>query len=78
MTDVFDRGQEREQEMRDDALADFKRLHPASEAASALFCHWCDEPIPDGRRRAVPGVQTCIECQTDVEKQGRSDWGMAE
>ncbi|MCY1359650.1 Protein TraR [compost metagenome] len=32
-------------------------------AVSAEFCEDCDEPIPEARRVAVPGVQTCIECQ---------------
>lgn len=75
MTDVFDRGQAREQEMRDDAIAEFKRAHPANAADSAIHCHWCDEPIPDGRRIAVPGVQTCIACQMQFEKEQRVNPG---
>ena len=23
----------------------------------------CDEPIPEARRSAIPGVKLCIECQ---------------
>jgi len=30
---------------------------------SALFCVECDEDIPEPRRRALPGVRTCIACQ---------------
>ncbi|HQO28160.1 MAG TPA: TraR/DksA C4-type zinc finger protein [Accumulibacter sp.] len=23
----------------------------------------CDEPIPEGRRLALPGIATCVPCQ---------------
>ncbi|MDR6990996.1 DksA/TraR family C4-type zinc finger protein [Luteimonas sp. 3794] len=26
-------------------------------------CEECDAPIPEARRRAVPGVRLCVECQ---------------
>ena len=28
-----------------------------------MSCVECDEPIPEARRQAVPGVKLCIECQ---------------
>ncbi|KOC92828.1 DksA/TraR family C4-type zinc finger protein [Winslowiella iniecta] len=31
--------------------------------ASAEFCRECDEPIPEARRIALPGVQYCVKCQ---------------
>ncbi|MDO8414142.1 MAG: TraR/DksA C4-type zinc finger protein [Gallionellaceae bacterium] len=34
---------------------------------SAKLCE-CGERIPAARRKAVPGVQTCIECQALNEK----------
>jgi len=34
---------------------------------SATHCHLCEEPIPQGRREAYPGVQTCIACQQELE-----------
>jgi RNA polymerase-binding transcription factor DksA len=34
---------------------------------SATDCEVCLEPISRARRAAVPGVQTCIECQEDLE-----------
>lgn len=78
MTDVFDRAQEREAEMRDDALAEqARRSHIHDTRPSATVCE-CGNAIPEGRRRAIPGVQFCVECQTDIERRGRSDWGMAE
>ena len=77
MTDVFDRAQDREAELRSDALAEHARAHPAATGVSAAFCA-CGEPIPEGRRLAIPGVQTCIECQQDIERRAAFDWGMAE
>ncbi len=28
-------------------------------------CVECGEPIPEGRRKAVPGVRTCVDCQAE-------------
>ena len=36
----------------------------APQGESRTYCAECDEPIPEGRRRAVPGVKLCIECQS--------------
>lgn len=30
---------------------------------SATVCKECGEDIPEGRRRAVPGVKFCVDCQ---------------
>ncbi len=67
MTDVFDRAQEREEQMRQDALAEQARRARPVAGDSALVCVTCEESIPEARRQAVPGVQTCIECQTMLE-----------
>ncbi len=31
-------------------------------------CAECGEPIPEARRRAVPGVRTCVECQAEQDR----------
>lgn len=67
MTDVLDRAQEREEEMRQDALAERARQAQIVAGDSALICAECGEPIPLQRRLKLPGVQTCIECQKDAE-----------
>lgn len=36
---------------------------PAGE--SRATCAECEEPIPEARRRAIPGVTLCIECQRE-------------
>jgi phage/conjugal plasmid C-4 type zinc finger TraR family protein len=54
------------QDQIDDTVADAVRIArarmPAGEGET--HCVECDEPIPEGRRRAVPGVRTCVECQS--------------
>lgn len=35
------------------------------EGESLSHCAECDEPIPEARRRAIPGVKLCIVCQTE-------------
>lgn len=36
------------------------RRAPVGE--SARLCAECEEPIPEARRQALPGVKLCIEC----------------
>ncbi len=31
---------------------------------SAEYCDECGEPIPEKRRQALPGVRTCVACQS--------------
>jgi len=58
------------QEQIDDTVADgvqrARSRLPAGE--SSEYCQECGEPIPEARRRAVPGVQTCISCQSEIDK----------
>lgn len=71
MTDMFDRATEREEQQREDALqAQARRAGLAGKtvADSATHCRVCESLIPVARRRAVPGVQTCVVCQADIEK----------
>lgn len=32
---------------------------------SLTHCAECEEPIPEARRAALPGVKLCIDCQQD-------------
>lgn len=36
-------------------------------ATSRTHCAECEEPIPEARRAAVPGVSLCIACQQDKD-----------
>lgn len=45
-----------------DELARLKaRKQPIGE--SLTHCAECEEPIPEARRNALPGVKLCIDCQ---------------
>lgn len=46
-----------------DELARLKR--PGSDRPSRSHCVECEEPIPEARRKAIPGVTLCIDCQQD-------------
>ena len=51
-----------------DELARLKaRVQPVGE--SLTECAECGEPIPEARRRALPGVQLCISCQEVHDQQ---------
>ncbi|APX24054.1 MAG: DksA/TraR family C4-type zinc finger protein [Rhodobacteraceae bacterium] len=39
------------------------RKGPTGE--SLTHCAECDEPIPEKRRQAIPGVKLCIDCQQE-------------
>ena len=45
-----------------DAVKAARTRMPAGE--SLKFCEECDEPIPERRREAMPGVRTCVACQS--------------
>lgn len=40
--------------------------------ASAKYCEECGDAIPEARRLALPGVQYCIQCQAQRDKQQQS------
>lgn len=68
MADWADQAAAREQELREDALAERERRHGKRHVeASAEICSVCGDPIPEARRQAVPGVQTCVPCQEELE-----------
>ena len=47
-----------------DELARMKsRRGPSGE--SLTHCAECEEPIPEKRRMAIPGVKLCIDCQQE-------------
>jgi phage/conjugal plasmid C-4 type zinc finger TraR family protein len=49
----------------DGVLAARSRL-PAGEGSE--HCVECGDPIPEGRRRALPGVTTCVACQSGRDR----------
>ena len=64
MPEIIDQANELTQQRIDMAVA----AHRIDRnAVSAEHCAECDEPIPEPRRAAVPGCQTCASCQNDLE-----------
>ena len=70
--DDIDRACAREESDRDAAI-EAARGHYAInwEVASAIECAGCGCQIPEARREAVPGVQLCVDCQTQAERIAR-------
>ena len=52
------------------------RAAAARNGPSAEFCVECDEPIPQARRDAIPGVQLCVDCQSGRDKARRPAGGI--
>lgn len=50
----------------EDALQRVRSEIPAGE--SLQECEECGEPIPEARRRALPGVRLCVSCQSERDE----------
>lgn len=62
--EIIDQANELAQQRIDMAIAAHRINH---NAVSAEHCSECGENIPAPRRAAVPGCQTCAECQSVIE-----------
>ena len=80
MSDLVDRANDQADMLLRDAL-EAQRLRAAqAQGRMPLLADWrvisaescegphCGEPIPDERRRLVPGVRLCVDCQARLEK----------
>lgn len=43
---------------------------------SRTHCAECEEPIPDARRAAIPGVTLCIDCQSERDSRPKQRGGI--
>ncbi len=43
---------------------------------SLTHCAKCDEPIPEKRRLAIPGVKLCLDCQQDSDSAFKTRGGI--
>jgi phage/conjugal plasmid C-4 type zinc finger TraR family protein len=59
MSDDVDVAQQIEAENLAVILANRPRT---TTGVSAIDCAECDKPIPQARRLALPGIQTCVYC----------------
>lgn len=68
MADFADLGAAREEEPRRAALAEHARATRQRQVTvAAETCAVCGTPIPEARRQAVSGVQTCVDCAAELE-----------
>jgi len=44
------------------------RARKAQVGESLTHCAECEEPIPDARRIAIPGVKLCIDCMQERDQ----------
>jgi len=49
-----------------DAVKEARNRLP--RGAGLTHCEECEEPIPEARRNAIPGVRLCVSCQSEFEK----------
>jgi phage/conjugal plasmid C-4 type zinc finger TraR family protein len=52
------------------------RSRRAPEGESLSHCAECEESIPEARRRAIPGVKLCIDCQLERDARPVSRGGI--
>lgn len=64
--DIADIASEREALFRRVALAQAGAGHRRGPGRET--CEECGEPIPEARRKAVPGVTHCVTCQEALER----------
>jgi phage/conjugal plasmid C-4 type zinc finger TraR family protein len=65
MSDEIDRANDTAEFNLQVALAKHKQQ---TGKTSLEFCDFCGVPIPEARRLAVPGVDLCVDCQSDEER----------
>jgi len=52
------------------------RLRARQGGESRTHCIECEEPIPEARRQALPGVTLCLECQQERDHAFRTRPGI--
>ena len=52
------------------------RLRTRRRGESLSECAECDEPIPEARRIAMPGVRLCVACQSGRDRAWRPSAGI--
>ena len=59
------------QEQIDASVEDAVKLarQQLPKGKSLARCEECNDPIPQQRQTAIPGVRLCVSCQTEVEKE---------
>jgi len=45
------------------------------QGESLVHCEECDTEIPEARRKAIPGVRLCVQCQSELDAQQEKQAG---
>ena len=69
--DIWDRATAKEEQDREDAIARARARAPRGVSRERCANAVCGQEIPEERRRAIPGVRFCVECQQLNEKKER-------
>jgi len=66
------------QEQIDDSVADAVTSARARlpVGPGKIYCAECGEEIPEARRKALPGVTTCVACQEAIDRRPVPDGGI--
>jgi phage/conjugal plasmid C-4 type zinc finger TraR family protein len=51
----------------EDAVQRARSSIPRGE--SLIRCEECDAKIPQARRKVIPGVRLCVECQSKIDRE---------
>lgn len=57
-------------------LARLRARRPLPSGQGRDTCADCDDPIPEARRAALPGVTLCVECQSVRDARPRPRGGI--
>lgn len=57
----------------DEAVQRARRNLPRGE--SLTHCEECEAPIPEARRKALPGVRLCVACQSEKDRENQMQGG---
>ncbi|WP_171239442.1 DksA/TraR family C4-type zinc finger protein [Ruegeria sp. HKCCA5491] len=67
-------GEQIEASISDELARMQAQKHPVGQ--SLTHCAECEEPIPEKRRVAIPGVKLCLDCQQDRDGTYKSRVGI--
>ena len=57
------------EQIRDSIEDEVRRARSALPTGKSLdYCESCGESIPEARKKALPGVRYCRDCQEELEK----------
>ncbi|MBG3878296.1 DksA/TraR family C4-type zinc finger protein [Desulfovibrio oxamicus] len=56
-------------QIRDSIADEVQRARDSLPRGPGLdFCEECGDPIPEARRKALPGVRLCVPCQQEADR----------